>query len=146
MKKMPTLFKRKYFDNGEKICINEITPGCEWVFTEDCTATEKLDGTCCLIEHGNLYRRYDVKNGRTVPPNAIPCQEKPDPITGHWPHWILVDKNNPNDKWHIEAWDRFKKICMEYNLYIIDGTYELCGPHFKTNSYNLQRDTLFQHR
>lgn len=24
---------------------------------------------------------------------AIPCDE-PDPVTGHWPHWVKVDKTN----------------------------------------------------
>ena len=41
-----------------------------------------------------IYRRYDNKEGRNLPSGAIPCQEYPDKITGHWPHWISSIMNN----------------------------------------------------
>ena len=56
---------------------------------------KKIDGTCCLIKDGKIYRRYDYKKGRTLPQGAIPCQEAPDPITGHFPHWLLCTENDP---------------------------------------------------
>ena len=90
MKKMKSLFVR-HFENHEVISIlNEVTPGCEWVILGEGIPTRKLDGTCCLINDGKIFARYDFKPGRKLPNNAIPCQEEPDDITGHFPHWIEV--------------------------------------------------------
>lgn len=138
MKKIPTLFVRQFENPEFAKCLNEVTPGCEWVLNGEGYATEKLDGTCCLIQDNKIYKRFDYKKGRKLPEGAIPCQEKPDAITGHFPHWVLCDKNNPSDKWHIEA---FNKYGNSYE----NGTYELCGPHFQRNPYHLSDDTLFRH-
>lgn len=138
MKKIPTLFVRQFENHEVAKCLNEVTPGCEWVLNGEGYATEKLDGTCCLIQDEKIYKRFDYKKGRKLPEGAIPCQEKPDPITGHFPHWVLCDKNNPSDKWHIEAFNRYG------NSYE-NGTYELIGPHFQRNPYNLTEDILLKH-
>lgn len=53
---------------------------------------KKIDGTGCLIKNGKIYRRYDYKKGRTLPAGAIPCQEEPGPVTGHFPHWLRCFK------------------------------------------------------
>lgn len=102
MKKIPTLFKRVF--EGHKIVdiLDEITPGCEEAFRVG-TPTIKLDGACCAIIDGVFYKRYDAKKGKTPPEGAIPCSD-PDPITGHWPHWVKVDPNSPGDKWFMEAY------------------------------------------
>ena len=102
-------------------------------------ATEKYDGTCCLIQDNKLYKRYDAKQGKQPPEGAIPCQPGPDPITTHWPHWVEVKENKPDDKWYIEAWNRLNKENLE------NGTYELCGPHFQTNPYDLEFDIFIKH-
>lgn len=137
MRKMPTLFERQ-FENHEIIkCLNIVHEGCEWVLNGEGYATEKLDGTCCLIEDNKLYRRYDYKEGRILPPNAVPCQPNKDSITGHWPHWILCDKSNPSDKYHFEAF-------AKHHLWE-DGTYELIGLHEQGNPYNLDIDILEKH-
>lgn len=138
MKKMPTLFKRIFHDDNTKEALNEVTPGCEWVLNGEGYATEKYDGTCCLIKDGKIYRRYDYKPGKTLPKNAIPCQEKADPITGHFPHWLLCEENNKrDDKWYLNA---FKTKNNWEN-----GTYELVGPHFASNPYKLESDALWKH-
>ena len=143
MRKMKSLFKRE-FENHEVVkCLNEVEEGCEWVLNGEGWATEKLDGTCCLISAGLLYKRFDYKPGRKLPLNAIPCQEKADQITGHFPHWVLCDENNPADKWHIAAFKRFKEKYEDY--VVLDGTYELMGPHFQGNPYNLHIDRLEKH-
>ena len=55
MKKMPTLFKRQ-FENNEIIkCLNEVHEGCNWVLEGQGYATEKLDGTCCMIKNNQIY-------------------------------------------------------------------------------------------
>ena len=96
MRKIPTLFER-VFDNHRKVDIlPNVTAGMEWVMQGEGVATEKYDGSCCAIIDGEYYKRYDAKQGKTPPFGAIPCC-KPDPITGHWPHWIKVDRNNKSD-------------------------------------------------
>ena len=65
----------------------------------------------------------------------------PDPITGHWPHWVEVDPSNPNDKWFVEAFNNSRKMGMELE----NGTYEAIGPHFQGNPYKLDHDILVKH-
>lgn len=90
-----------------------------------------------MIKENKIYRRYDYKEGRTLPYGAIPCQDEPDSITGHWPHWLLCDRNNPQDKYHFIAFDKQK----EWE----EGTYELIGLHEQGNPYNLDTDILEKH-
>ncbi len=137
MKKMPTLFERQFENHKIIKCLEQVHEGCEWVLNGEGYATEKLDGTCCMIKNNKLYRRYDYKKGRTLPLGAIPCQPDKDYITGHWPHWLLCDRNNPSDKYHFEAFDK--------NVYWEDGTYELIGLHEQNNPYNLDTDILEKH-
>lgn len=137
MKKIPTLFKRVYENHKVVNILPEVTRGFEWVLKGEGTATVKYDGSCCAIIDGKLYKRYDAKKGKKPPDGAIPCCN-PDLITGHWPHWVLVDENNPADKWFIEA---FKHGADSYN----NGTYEAVGPHFQGNPYKLDTDMLWRH-
>lgn len=137
MKKMKTLFERQFEKHKVVKCLNKVQEGCEWVINGEGYATEKIDGTCCYISGNLIYRRFDYKKGRKLPLNAIPCQEKADEITGHFPHWVLCDENNSNDKYHIEAFKKQKPLT--------DGTYELIGKHFQGNPYNLENDILEKH-
>lgn len=133
MKKISTLFKKDPNDLGR--VINEINPGNEWVLNGEGYATRKFDGTAAAIIDGNLYKRYDVKKGRQVPPNAIPCQE-PDVITGHWPHWVKCDPDT--DKYFFEAFNH-----PEFDR--ADGTYELIGPKVQGNPEKYPVHTLVKH-
>jgi len=133
MKKISTLFKKD--PNDLSRVINEVDPQNEWVYTSG-IPTRKFDGTACMIQDGILYKRYDVKRGKTVPDGAIPCQEH-DPITGHWPHWVKCDRNNPADKYHWEAFD--------WDCDLSDGTYELCGPRVNGNPEHCELHELVRH-
>lgn len=137
MKKIPTLFVRK-FENHKVVGItDEITPGCEEAFKNG-IATIKYDGACCAIFNKEFYKRYDAKKGKKPPVGAIPCCD-PDPITGHHPHWVKMERDNPADKWFWAALDNTE-------LFAFDGrTYEAVGPHFQGNPYNLSRDILITH-
>lgn len=140
MKKIPTLFER-VFEKGKITGINPvITHGCEDAFLNG-DATVKVDGSCCAVIDGRFYKRYDAKNGKNPPAGAIPCCD-PDPVTGHWPHWVQVDHSNPNDKWFSKA-----KDCTEYrqDAGMEDGTYEAIGKHFNGNPYSLPDDFLVRH-
>lgn len=141
MKKIPTLFER-VFDNHHKIVdvLPNITEGCEEAFLHG-VATIKLDGSCCAIINGAFYKRYDAK-GKSIPNGAIPCQNEPDPITGHYPCWVKCDRNNKANKWFFAAFDTAIGLAKT-NL--PDGTYEAIGKHFQGNPYMLDYDIIKQH-
>lgn len=143
MKKIPTLFERIYANHEVIGIYDNITNGCEKAFLNG-TATVKYDGSCCAIIDGFLYKRFDAKKGRKIPDNAIPCQSGPDPITGHFPHWVKCDMKNKADKWFIEA---EYMTCMYSNqgLKLKDGTYEAIGKHFNGNPYHEDIDYLIPH-
>ena len=142
MKKIPTLFER-HFENHKVIeVLPNITPGCKESF-EHGIATIKLDGACCAVIGGKLYKRYDAKNGKPVPKDAIKCQDEPDPITGHLPCWVQCDYNNPADKWFLRAYAN--AVLHENSCPLPDGTYEAIGPHFQGNPYNLPHDVMERH-
>jgi len=134
MKKISTLFKKDPNDLSK--VINEVNPENQWVFEGNSIPTRKLDGTACAIIEGKLYKRYDVKKGKSIPNDAIPCQE-PDEITGHWPHWIKCDVNNPSDKYHFEG---FNNLSLKK-----DGTYELIGEKVQGNAEKLKGHYLVRH-
>jgi hypothetical protein len=140
MKKIPTLFER-VFENHKIVGItpNFTDEKCKEAFKNG-TATIKIDGSCCAIINGEFYKRYDAKKGKKVPEGAIPCCD-PDTVTGHWPHWVKVDVNDPGDKWFIEA---FNNTMYAFPI-IVDATYEACGPHFQGNPHKLHQDRLYRH-
>lgn len=141
MKKIPALFKREFEDHKVVKCTDIVTPGLEWVLAGEGVATIKMDGSCCAVIDGELYKRYDCKKGKTPPEGAIPCGEA-DPVTGHWPHWVKCDRNKPEDRWFFDAYDNE----MEFlGCSVTDGTYEAIGEKFQGNPYHLERNVLYRH-
>lgn len=139
MKKIPCVF---VCEGGR--ATRTVNPGCEWVLAGEGRATRKWDGTACMVRDGKLYARFDAKldkngNRKAPPPGAIPCQD-PDPITGHWPHWVLVE-DQPHYKWHRDAWN----AAHEFDELLADGTYELCGPAIGANAERLTSHALIPH-
>lgn len=133
MRKITTLYKKN--PENLSLVIPVVDPENNWVFTDSAVKkTRKYDGTAAAIIGGVLYKRYDVKEGRKVPEGAIPCQE-PDPVTGHWPHWVACNINNKEDKYFFKAFSR--------NL--PDGTYELCGPKVQGNPEGFESHVLVRH-
>lgn len=141
MKKIPTLFIRTFEGHSVKNTTDQVTPGFEWVLQGEGDATVKFDGSCCAVINGAFYKRYDAKKGKKPPEGAIPCCD-PDPVTGHWPHWVPCDAQNPSDRWFFEA---YKDATSGGFLILEDATYEAIGPHFQGNPYGLKTDTLVQH-
>ncbi len=143
MKKIPTLFKREFQDHHVINISPELSRSeLEWVLSGEGIATEKIDGACCAMMDGCFYKRYDAKKNKkgimkTPPAGSIPCDE-PDPVTGHWPHWVPVDENDPADHWFVVA-----KVNTPGEL--ADGTYEAIGLHFNSNPYHLEQDVLVRH-
>ena len=137
MKKIPTIFVRD-FEKRPHLVVDEVTPGCEWVFEGEGDATRKWDGTCVLIRGGKMYARYDCKSGRTPPEGFEPCESGPDPNTGHWPGWIEV-KDQPQYQWHREALEGRNEEALR------DGTYELLGPKINGNPEGSKHHWLLKH-
>jgi len=134
MEKITTLFERNWGTDYQ--VRDEFVPGTEWVAAGEGIATRKLDGTACMVRKGRLYRRYEVKEGRT-PPDVFIAAGDPDPETGKQPGWLpATDK--PDDRWLIEAWDR-----AEGDL--PDGTYELVGPKIQGNKEGYTAHVLVSH-
>lgn len=141
MQKIISLFQRNY--DGNRLVRDEVVPGAEWVPAGEGVATQKMDGTCCMIRAYELFKRYDVKKGRKAPPGFEPAQA-PDPITGHWPGWVPVG-DGPEDRWHNEA---FETLCMDrcdLGDVPLDGTYELIGPKVQGNPYGMDAHQLERH-
>lgn len=146
MQKIPTLFKKKYNDNGKYL---GVIP--EWNVELDpnklYAATVKWDGTACAIIDGELYKRYDVKPGKKIPDSAIMCQPY-DKDAKHNPCWVKCDRNNPSDKWHWAAFDKGKaydKPVSSKTYPLNDGTYELIGKHIQNNPYHIDDEILIPH-
>lgn len=133
MKKLTTLFKKDPENMG--LVIDEINPENKWVY-ELGIPTRKFDGTSCAIINGLLYKRFDLKKGRSLPENSIPCQDA-DNITGHHPHWIPCIREDNSNKYHFEAFDNLKNKR--------NGTYELCGEKIQGNPENITGHKLIPH-
>jgi hypothetical protein len=133
MEKIISLFCRNY--DGDRLVRDEIVPGAEWVAAGEGRATEKVDGTACMVRDGKLYKRYDCKPGRR-PPEGFEQSGEPDPVTSRVQGWVPVG-DGPEDKWHREAFAEDSDFP--------DGTYELLGPKVQGNPYRLTRHILQQH-
>lgn len=156
MKKTPLVF---IFDYENQILTSQIKPGSEWVFQEDSIPTIKFDGTAALWKDNKLWKRFDrklspsgmkfvqknpdkqpnISHFRNAPEGFIPCEENPDPKTYHWPGWVPVSKDKPEDKHFREALEK-EELVFEEN-----ATYELVGPAFANNPYNLSTHELWKH-
>lgn len=148
MQKIPTLFKKKYNDNGKYL---GVIP--EWNVELDpnklYAATVKWDGTACIIIDGELYKRYDVKPGKKIPDSAIMCQPY-DKDAKHNPCWVKCDRNNPSDKWHWAAFDEGGSYASPFwgksmRRPFFNGTYELIGKHIQNNPYRINNEILIPH-
>jgi len=134
MKKIPTLFKRDFANNG--MITPEYSDGTEWVLNGEGKATRKYDGTSVLIRDGVMYKRYEVKPGREEPYGFELADE--DKTTGKKMGWIEVG-NGSEDKWHREGWENLDESLK------INGTYELVGPKVQGNPEKYEDHRLIWH-
>lgn len=139
MKKIPTIFERDWKGDKSRVT-SECNNNCLWVFKGEGIATRKFDGTAVYLMDGELYCRYDAKNGKQPPANFLPAQDSPDEETGHWPGWVPANLD-PQYKWQRKAFE----FAKEHALLEGNGTYEACGPHFQGNPEKYAVDTLVRH-
>lgn len=132
MRKIPTALVRDPDDRAH--VLDEVTPGCEWVFAGEGIATRKYDGTCTMLDgNGKWWARREVKPGKEMPPNYV--VEDHDPITGKWQGWEPIEQS-AFAKFHAEALD---------DRELRPGTYELIGPKINGNPEGLERHSLVRH-
>lgn len=140
MKKIISLYQRNY--EGDRQVRDEVVPGAEWVINGEGIATRKWDGTCCMVKDISFYKRYDAKKGKVPPEGFIPAQD-PDPVTGHWPGWLMVNPDAKEDRWHVEAYNNWYD--SNKGEVLPDGTYELVGPKINGNPEQYYAHQLIPH-
>jgi hypothetical protein len=133
MKKIPTIFDRDW--DGDRSLVTRVPHSdCGWVFAGEGRATIKLDGSCCMIRGGRLYKRRELKGG-TIPDGfeLVGYDEETKKSVG----WMPVGEG-PEDQYHREAWGREVGIPA-------DGTYELVGPKVQGGAESWSYHTLIPH-
>jgi len=66
MNKIPTIFERDWKGDRSRV-LNQVHSGCEWVAAGEGVATRKIDGSCCLVRSGVLYKRRELREGDSTP-------------------------------------------------------------------------------
>lgn len=133
MKKIPTIFERDWNGDRSRV-INKEHPECGWVFDGKGVATRKVDGSCCLVQDGKLYKRRELRQTDGIPAEFEKADY--DAETGKTVGWMPVGEG-PEDRYHREAW--------EAAGIILDGTYELLGPKVQGNPEHARASLLVRH-
>lgn len=134
MRKTPTYFERDWNGDRSRV-VDTVHPGCEWVAAGEGIATRKIDGTCCMVRNGELFKRRELRKGETAPPLFEIAGH--DDETGKTVGWMPVEPSSPGDKYHFEAFGDGSSLP--------DGTYELVGPKVQGNPEMYEKHTLVAH-
>ena len=81
---------------------------------------------------------YDIERRTSMKESARELRRKFF-VTGHWPHWVKVNLEDRGDVWHMAAYQNSNGEAL------VDGTYEVIGPHFRNNPHGLDADVLVKH-
>ena len=144
MHKIVSLFRRDY--QGDRLVVDELMPGAEWVPAGEGTPTRKFDGTCCMVRAGRLFKRFSCREGKKLP-EGFELEERTEQkdLRGHdvvkLYGWVPVG-DGPQDKHHREGW---AVTLAASGGAIDDGTYELCGPKVQGNPEGLSEHQLVRH-
>lgn len=135
MKKIPTIFERDWEGDRSRV-INVPNQEAEWVHAGEGWATRKMDGTCCLVQGGRLFKRRELRPKDTTPPEFVEADF--DATTGKRIGWMPIG-DGPEDRWHREAFDNLGNAA-------VDGeTYELVGPKIQGNPEKFNEHVLLLH-
>jgi Family of unknown function (DUF5565) len=132
MKKIPTMFERDWNGDRSRV-VNEIHSGCEWVALGEGVATRKIDGTCCMVRDGIVFKRRELRDSDTPPPDFELADY--DDETKKSVGWVPVG-DGPEDKWFREA--------MQFGTPPA-GTYELVGPKVQGNPEHYDAHEFVSH-
>ena len=139
MKKIPTVLVRDPNDRAH--ILEEITPGCEWVFAGEGLATRKFDGTCVMRDAGGKWwARREVKPGRDAPAGFVAVVF--DEVTGKTQGWEPIEQSPFHRQWE----DATHVVEVGRALFgWKSGTYELVGPKINGNPDRFDRHDLIEH-
>jgi len=134
LRKIPTIFERDWNGDRSRV-VDQINPEAAWVFNGEGIATRKIDGTCCLIRGGKLFKRREITERDLADrvPEGFESADR-DAATGKVVGWVPVT-DAPEDRWHLEAFDPTMP----------DGTYELVGPKVQGNPEHSAFHVLVAH-
>lgn len=144
MQKIPTIFDRDW--NGDRSRVVDVPHrDCGWVFAGEGIATRKLDGACCMVRDGKLFKRRELKAGQLAPADFEAVST--DDETGKTVGWVPVG-DGPDDKWFRAALDHAQSSAQSgLGHSLSDGTYEAVGPHHQGGvEREFPADTLANHR
>jgi len=133
VKKIPTLFERDWNGDRSRV-VPQVHAGCEWVLEGEGEATRKVDGTCCMVRNGQLFKRRELRGGDAIPANFETADF--DDETRKTVGWVPVG-DGPDDIYHREAFSAADTWG--------DGTYELVGPKVQSNPEHYPKHTLVAH-
>lgn len=116
MMKIPTLFKRGGKENNYHV-LCELSPGCEWVLEGQGMITIKIDGM-----------NVQVKKVDTIAGEILKLYKRLKPSDGEYSSaaYIPAERDNPNDQYLFEAFDKLDRFATE-------GIYEAYGPKINAN-------------
>lgn len=133
MRKIPTIFLRDFANKGK--ITREWHPDCGWVRDGEGVATQKFDGTSCLIkEDRSLWKRRELRRDEAEPQFFELAGE--DGETGKRVGWVPVG-NGPEDQYHREV--------ANLSANLPAGTYELVGPKVQGNKDRYPGHVLLRH-
>jgi len=141
MKKIPTIFERDWNGDRSRV-LDQINPAAQWVFDGEGVATQKLDGTCCMVRDLKLFKRRELRESdyaNGAAPDGFELADH-DIETGKVVGWVPV-MDGPEDRWHNEA----LRTAEAENQSLADCTYELVGPKIQGNPEGDQRHRLVAH-
>lgn len=127
------MFQRDW-DGARSRVVDQPHPDCNWVFAGEGTATRKLDGTCCMVRDGRLFKRRELKPGQPAPEGF--ALEGSDDETGKCVGWVPVG-DGPEDALH--------RAGFAVHAGLPDGTYELIGPKVQGNPEHAPGPMLIRH-
>jgi hypothetical protein len=132
VKKIPTYFERDWNGDRSRV-IDAVNPEAAWVCFGEGVATRKMDGACCMVRDGRLFKRRELRL-TDAPPEGFERADY-DPVTEKVVGWVPVGEG-PEDKWFREAF-----AGRDYK----DGTYELVGPKVNGNPEGWGAHELISH-
>jgi len=97
-------------------------------------ATRKIDGTCCLIRDGKVYKRRELRQMDVAPPDFEEVDT--DELTMKRIGWVPVG-DGPDDRWYRDA--------MAAGIDGYEGTYELVGPKVQGNPEGFGEHRFVRH-
>lgn len=124
MKKIPTMFERDWNGDRSRV-LNVPHPDCGWVFDGEGVATQKLDGTCCAVRDGRLYKRAEYKRTAEMPTDFEPVDH--DEETGKTVGWRPVGPG-PEDQRPTKA---FIALSLPGDRMVLSPRNAPCAPRLK---------------